>query len=247
MWRLRRRVAVPPHTPRAPDRRCSREPRGRRKFAPPGRVAMPCPHGRQRSQCKECGGGAVCEHGRQRSRCKDCGGGSICEHGRVRSRCKECGGGSFCPHGRDRSRCKDCGGRGVCEHGRRRSLCKQCGGGAGRPDVDRIDAAAIRKKQASGPARAAEGAAQTAWPADEDLEGLKDLEELTHLITKPDSPGFSPPHGEGVLCGLWLLSAVDVLPGLVPAAWSSLWQPLPPPPLTLPGSWPTLYRRPAAI
>ena len=33
-----------------------------------------------------------CKHNRQRSTCKDCGGGSICEHGRRRSRCKECGG-----------------------------------------------------------------------------------------------------------------------------------------------------------
>ena len=33
-----------------------------------------------------------CEHGRQRSQCKDCGGSGICQHGRRRSRCKECGG-----------------------------------------------------------------------------------------------------------------------------------------------------------
>ena len=51
-----------------------------------------CEHGRQRSKCKECGGGSICEHGRLRSKCKDCGGGSICEHGRRRSECKECGG-----------------------------------------------------------------------------------------------------------------------------------------------------------
>ena len=36
---------------------------------------MPCPHGRQRSQCKECGGCGICEHGRVRSQCKECGGG----------------------------------------------------------------------------------------------------------------------------------------------------------------------------
>ena len=35
---------------------------------------MPCPHGRRRSLCKECGGSGICEHGRQRSRCKECGG-----------------------------------------------------------------------------------------------------------------------------------------------------------------------------
>ena len=52
---------------------------------------MPCPHGRRRSRCKECGGSSLCEHGRQRSQCKECGGSSICEHGRRRSTCKECG------------------------------------------------------------------------------------------------------------------------------------------------------------
>ena len=31
-----------------------------------------CEHGRQRSQCKECGGASICEHGRQRSQCKEC-------------------------------------------------------------------------------------------------------------------------------------------------------------------------------
>ena len=71
-----------------------------------------CEHGRQRSQCKDCGGGSICEHGRRRSTCKECGGASICEHGRQRSKCKECGGGSICEHGQQRSRCKDCGGGG---------------------------------------------------------------------------------------------------------------------------------------
>ena len=74
--------------------------------------AMPCPHGRQRSQCKECGGKGICEHGRVRSTCKECGGTSVCEHGRKRSACKECGGASFCEHGRRRSKCKECGGGG---------------------------------------------------------------------------------------------------------------------------------------
>ena len=90
------------------------------------KVCSACPHGRRRSQCKECGGGSICEHGRQRSYCKECGGGSICEHGRVRTQCKECGGGSICEHSRIRSKCKECGGASVCEHGRQRSKCKEC-------------------------------------------------------------------------------------------------------------------------
>ena len=47
-------------------------------------------HSRQRSQCKECGGGSICEHHRVRSRCKECGGGGICKHNRRRTQCKEC-------------------------------------------------------------------------------------------------------------------------------------------------------------
>jgi hypothetical protein len=92
------------------------------------KVCSACPHGRRRSQCKECGGASFCEHGRLRSRCKECGGGGICEHGRERSKCKECGGASICEHGRRRHRCKECGGASLCEHGRQRSMCKECGG-----------------------------------------------------------------------------------------------------------------------
>ena len=71
---------------------------------------MPCPHGRRRNRCKDCGGSSFCEHGRQRTLCKECGGGSICEHGRQRFQCKDCRGGGICEHGRLRSKCKDCGG-----------------------------------------------------------------------------------------------------------------------------------------
>ena len=31
-----------------------------------------CPHHRQRSQCKECGGAGICPHQRRRSQCKEC-------------------------------------------------------------------------------------------------------------------------------------------------------------------------------
>jgi hypothetical protein len=87
-----------------------------------------CEHNKRKSQCKECGGSAFCEHGRQKSRCKECGGSSICEHGRRKSRCKKCGGSSICEHGRVKSTCKECGGSSICEHGRVKSLCKECGG-----------------------------------------------------------------------------------------------------------------------
>ena len=79
------------------------------KYRSKCKVCNGCPHGRQRTQCKECGGKGICEHGRQRSRCKECGGSQICEHDRVRSQCKECGGGAICEHGRQHFRCKECG------------------------------------------------------------------------------------------------------------------------------------------
>ena len=87
-----------------------------------------CPHKRRRSTCKICGGSQICEHNRRRPECKECGGSSICEHNRVRSQCKECGGSSICEHNRQKSTCKECGGSQICEHNRQKSTCKECGG-----------------------------------------------------------------------------------------------------------------------
>ena len=54
----------------------------KRKRAPP--TKGPCEHGvKYRSNCKVC---SACPHGKRRSQCKECGGGSICEHGRIRAR-----------------------------------------------------------------------------------------------------------------------------------------------------------------
>ena len=89
-----------------------------------------CEHGKQKSQCKECGGSNICEHGKQKSQCKECGGSSICEHGKHKSHCKECGGSSICEHGKQKSQCKECGGASICEHGKQKSQCKECGGSA---------------------------------------------------------------------------------------------------------------------
>ena len=126
---------------RAPPRRGVR---ARVKYRSKCKVCSACPHGRRRSQCKECGGSQICEHGRLRSKCK-CGGASFCEHGRQRSGCRVwwC---IDCVHGRIRSNarsavglksastvvyaleCQECGGSQTCEHGRQRSTCKECGG-----------------------------------------------------------------------------------------------------------------------
>ena len=96
----------------------------KRKRAPP--TKGPCEHGvKPRSRCKVC---SACPHGKRRSQCKECGGASICKHSRERSKCKECGGGSICEHGRIRSQCKECGGSGICEHSRQRPQCKECRG-----------------------------------------------------------------------------------------------------------------------
>ena len=84
-----------------------------------GPVRKKCPHNRQRSRCKECGGSGICEHNRQRSVCKlCCGGSSICKHNRRRSVCKQCGGSSLCQNNREKRRCKLCGGASICEHNR---------------------------------------------------------------------------------------------------------------------------------
>ena len=85
-----------------------------------------CEHGRQKSQCKDCGGSRICEHGRQKPTCKDCCGSGICEHNRMKSQCKDCGGSGICEHGKRKSICKDCGGSEICEHGRQKSQCKEC-------------------------------------------------------------------------------------------------------------------------
>ena len=67
-----------------------------------------CPHNRQKSRCKECGGSSICEHNKRKSRCIDCGVSSICEHNRIKSTCKECGGSSICEHNKRKSQCKEC-------------------------------------------------------------------------------------------------------------------------------------------
>ena len=164
VWRPRVRIPVPDIDGADADenRRDELTKKGtKRKRAP--RTKGPCEHGvKYRSNCKVC---SACPHGRRRSQCKECGGSGICEHGRERTRCKECGGGSDM---RARSsalsgarsavghryastvvsalsarsavgqeyastvvcalRCKECGGASICEHGRRRSQCKECGG-----------------------------------------------------------------------------------------------------------------------
>jgi hypothetical protein len=79
-------------------------------------VRTKCPHGNQRSRCKQCDGVSICPHNTIRSICKPCGCGSLCMHNRIRSICKPCGGGSLCMHNRIRSICKPCGGGSLCMH-----------------------------------------------------------------------------------------------------------------------------------
>ena len=111
------------------DTRCScTQDRPITRWVRSGIMPTPCPHGRRRTQCRECGGGSICEHGRRRSHCKECGGSNLCEHGRRRSTCKACGGASICEHGKHRKVCRECGGASICQHGRQRHLCKECGG-----------------------------------------------------------------------------------------------------------------------
>jgi hypothetical protein len=112
----------------------------------PKYVRKKCPHDKQKSLCKECGGSSLCEHNIQKYYCIPCGGKgicthnsirqncikckgvSICDHNKRRSRCKICKGGSICDHDKLKSRCSICGGSEMCEHDRRREYCTECNG-----------------------------------------------------------------------------------------------------------------------
>jgi len=87
-----------------------------------------CEHGKQKADCKTCGGSSFCEHDKRKSLCIECKGSQICAHNKRKSYCKECGGSAFCEHGKYKSSCRDCGGTDFCEHGKRKSSCKDCGG-----------------------------------------------------------------------------------------------------------------------
>jgi hypothetical protein len=119
----------------------------------------------QQQQESSVGGGAkksrvLCPHGRQKSRCRDCGGVAFCMHGRIRYDCRECSSkkwmisvcniytrrfnlssfftlvegnikvktSRFCVHGRSRYLCVECKGTGLCVHEIERRVCKECKG-----------------------------------------------------------------------------------------------------------------------
>lgn len=85
-----------------------------------------CEHDRERTKCKECGGGYICMHQREKSTCVDCHGASVCEHNKQRAICKDCNGTTICEHGKQRPRCRDCNGSAICQHDRERTRCKDC-------------------------------------------------------------------------------------------------------------------------
>ena len=84
-----------------------------------------CPHGKDKPQCKECGGWRICTHGKFKPYCRECKGSQICTHGRNKHQCKDCEGSQICPHNRVIYNCKDCIG---CTHGRLKKYCKECKG-----------------------------------------------------------------------------------------------------------------------
>ena len=91
------------------------------------RQQLKCKHGRQRSQCKDCGRSQICDHNKRGSRCKDCGESQICEHNKQRSQCKNCGRSQTCEHNKIKSQCKDCGRSQICGRNKIKSQCKDCG------------------------------------------------------------------------------------------------------------------------
>ena len=49
-----------------------------------------CSHGKQRNQCRECGGVSFCTHGKRRNIFVDCGGSFYLQHDKQRQTCKIC-------------------------------------------------------------------------------------------------------------------------------------------------------------
>jgi len=74
------------------------------------RMKNKCPHGRQKSRCRDCGGIGICEHNRRKNRCINCGGSELCEHNRFKFQCIACDGSNICIHNKQRQWCKTCSG-----------------------------------------------------------------------------------------------------------------------------------------
>lgn len=90
----------------------------------------PCPHGKHKAHCKECGGSGICIHGKRKVRCRECGGSAFCKHDKQKANCRECGGSAFCEHDKDKYRCKDCTPSSFCMHDKFKAYCKDCDGSA---------------------------------------------------------------------------------------------------------------------
>jgi len=117
-----------------------------------------CPHQRQRSKCKECGGASICTAavapsplircsctllslvhpitagaGEERAASAEPAAAGVGKRWRL-GQADTAGGAaqkkprSVCPHQRRRCQCKECGGASICQHQRTRSTCKECGG-----------------------------------------------------------------------------------------------------------------------
>ena len=78
-------------------------------------VHSKCEHKKDKTRCRECGGGSICEHNKRRSRCGFCRGGQVCEHNKRREQCGKCGGSQVCEHNKRRSQCGECGGSEICK------------------------------------------------------------------------------------------------------------------------------------
>jgi hypothetical protein len=87
-----------------------------------------CEHNTVKYTCKECKGSALCIHYKTKSLCKICKGNSICEHNKNKRNCIECKGGNICEHLKVKSYCVDCKGTYLCIHNKRKAYCKECGG-----------------------------------------------------------------------------------------------------------------------
>jgi hypothetical protein len=85
-----------------------------------------CEHGKNKYDCRECGGSTFCEHNKRKIYCRECKGSHICEHNKIKTICKECGGSQICIHNKRKSRCKECCGSSICKHQKIKYTCKKC-------------------------------------------------------------------------------------------------------------------------
>ena len=93
---------------------------------------IPCPHGRSKHQCHDCGGSSLCVHNKLRQNCFVCNPTSkaFCKCGKRKDNCLVCNPTSKafckCGDGKRKANCLTCSPHLFCVHNRKRSDCNEC-------------------------------------------------------------------------------------------------------------------------